>query len=326
MESARRRTQEQWEAIKNGKSARIWNALYQGRPSPDSGDILERGWFKRYTEPVWTRNPDTGAYTVPGHYTVTASYDFTFKNAATSDFVVGQVWAHRGATAYLVDQVRKRLTFTESLATMREMKAKWPQTTAILVEDKANGTAIIDTLKSEIPGIIAVTPKESKVARARAVAPYLEAGNVFLPVSGEPGYGLFNPDDLIEEAVSFPNGRNDDQVDAMSQALQRIFKHGSANGAAAWLESLAIHCEKCGMPNDKVPGPRSCTKCGEPLPEWTPEPEPEATEPVEDGDQKFDLASFVADRPMGPRERDAMEAVERYGPKVWAPFQSMWRR
>ena len=88
-----------------------------------------------------------------------------------------------------------------------------------LVEDKANGTAVIDILQSKIVGIVAVTPHESKYARASAVSPLVEAGNVWLP---ERAIALYDVEGLIEECASFPNATHDDQVDALSQALTKV--------------------------------------------------------------------------------------------------------
>ena len=72
-------------------------------------------------------------------------------------------------------------------------------------------------LTHDIPGILPVTPEGGKVARAQAVSPLIEAGNVYLP------HPLFMPwvNDFIEECAAFPNGAHDDQVDAMTQALLR---------------------------------------------------------------------------------------------------------
>ena len=93
------------------------------------------------------------------------------------------------------------------------MRERWPQTTATLVEDKANGTAVIDLLSRRIPGLIPVQPQGGKEVRAAAVSPFVEAGNVWLPA------GQRWADDLIEEAAAFPNSSHDDQVDALTQAL-----------------------------------------------------------------------------------------------------------
>ena len=231
MVSARGRTEAQWRATKNATSARIWSALYQGRPSPDAGDVWKRPWWKRYDTKLWSTE-DGATFTVECDEMI-QSWDMTFKDTKGSDYVVGQVWARRGANMYLLDQVRARLTFTETVAALVSMHRKWPQARAILVEDKANGTAVIDSLKAKVPGIIPINPHESKYARASAVSPYIEAGNVWLPATD---IQLFDAEELIEEAAAFPNGAHDDQVDSTSQALSRLFIGGA--GAAAWLAML----------------------------------------------------------------------------------------
>ena len=158
------------------------------------------------------------------------SVDAAFKDTKSSDYVVMQVWARRGANVYLLDQIRKRLSFTDTLTAFTGLCARWPQAHRRLVEDKANGTAVIDSLKAKIPGIVPVTPHESKYARASAVSPFIEAGNVFLP---DPAIALFDAEAFVTEAASFPNDVHDDQVDAASQALAELLLDGT--GAAAWI-------------------------------------------------------------------------------------------
>jgi predicted phage terminase large subunit-like protein len=141
-----------------------------------------------------------------------------FKDTSKSDYVVGQVWMRRGADAFLLDQVHDRMDFVTTCQQFRELAAKWPQATLKLVEDKANGTAVINALRRIVIGIVPEEPHGSKEARAAAVSPLVEAGNVHLPTPElAPWVG-----DLIEEAAAFPNGAHDDQVDAMSQALNRL--------------------------------------------------------------------------------------------------------
>lgn len=220
LRSARGRTAEQWERIRVQAGTRTFTSLYQGRPSPDQGNVWKRQWWRRYREPLWSQHPDVpGAWLVAECDEVLISFDCAFKDTKGSDFVVGQVWARRGARAFLLDQVRKRLTFTETLTAFTAMVARWPQAVRKLVEDKANGTAVIDSLTTKIPGIIPVTPRESKYARANAVAPFVEAGNAWLPAAE---VALFPVDEFIEETAGFPNASNDDQVDAASQALNEM--------------------------------------------------------------------------------------------------------
>ena len=84
---------------------------------------------------------------------------------------------------------------------------------------------MIDTLRHEIPGIIAVRPQGDKVQRATACAPRVEAGNVYLPRPTGPA-GRRLParawvDDFIEQLAAFPMGAHDDDVDAFTQLLLR---------------------------------------------------------------------------------------------------------
>lgn len=232
LQSARGRTSAEWEAIRIQVGTRVFNALYQGRPSPDAGNVWQRPWWRRYGVPLWSQHPTApDAYWVDEYDEMVMSWDMTFKDTKSSDYVVGQVWARRGASVYLLDQIHKRLTFTDTLTAFKTLTARWPQATAKYVEDKANGTAIIDTLRSKIPGIVAISPTESKYARANAVAPVVQAGNVFLP---EAAIALFDPESLIDEAAGFPNAAHDDQVDATSQALAQMLLDGT--GAQAWID------------------------------------------------------------------------------------------
>ncbi len=100
------------------------------------------------------------------------------------------------------------------------------------MEDKANGSAIIDTLRGEIGGIVTVNPQDSKEARAHAAAPDLQAGNCCLPKTDW-------ANDLIEEAAQFPNGRHDNQVDAWTQAAAR-FRASAHSGIYEFYREEAV--------------------------------------------------------------------------------------
>ena len=106
------------------------------------------------------------------------------------------------------------------------LKAQGLGPDAVLIEDAANGPAVCQLLQRQIPGLIAVRPAGSKVSRAHAVAPLLEAGQLgFCPGN----------DDLITELLGFPNAAHDDLVDAFCQGviwLQNQHWRGSGSTAA----------------------------------------------------------------------------------------------
>jgi predicted phage terminase large subunit-like protein len=201
----------------------------QQRPSPAGGGIFKRHWFRYWQPrggnlpPVIVRLPDGTqqaivAIEMPYHVNEQIqSWDCAFKDLETSDYVVGQAWARLGALYFLGEQTRRRLDFPATVNAVRELSRQFPGTLAKLIEDKANGSAVIQMLYREIPGILPVNPEGGKIARAAAVSPLIEAGNVYLP---HPLYALW-VNDFIEECAAFPNGAHDDQVDAMTQALLR---------------------------------------------------------------------------------------------------------
>ncbi len=183
-----------------------WASMYQQRPASPTGSMFKRSWWKFYRLP-------------PNHFDeIIQSWDMSFKETKGGSYVVGQVWGRKGADKYLLDQVRARMDFPTTLHAVRSLSAKWPQAHAKLVEDKANGPAVIATLKREITGLIAVEPQGSKEARAAAVSPDVEAGNVYLP---DPTVAPWIHD-FIEELSAFPHGVNDDQCDSTTQALLRL--------------------------------------------------------------------------------------------------------
>ena len=186
-----------------------WAALYQQNPRPLGGNVFKEDGVRYYLPKDLPAKFDK----------VLASWDCTFKDTDGTDYVVGQVWGKAGANSYLLAQVRQRMSFTKTVREVVTLREAWPRIREILIEDKANGPAVIDTLKASVPGIIPIEPDGSKLARAHAVSSYWEAGNVWLP----------HPDiapwvkDLVAELTTFPASANDDQVDSLTQALRRLY-------------------------------------------------------------------------------------------------------
>lgn len=200
---------EKLEETKSLLSDYWWSALYQQNPKPLGGNVFKESGIRYYLPKDLPAKFDK----------VVASWDCTFKDTDGTDFVVGQVWGKAAANSYLLAQVRERMSFTKTVREVVALKQAHPRIREILIEDKANGPAVIDTLKGAVPGIIPIEPDGSKLARAHAVTSYWEAGNVWLP----------HPDiapwikDYISELTGFPAAANDDQVDATTQALRRLY-------------------------------------------------------------------------------------------------------
>lgn len=202
-------TKEQLLAMK-AANRRVFAGQYMQQPSPDEGAIFKRSMWKYYkTLP-------------PAFHQTIQSWDFAVKDKKTSDFNVGLVGARVGADKYLIDQDKFKGDFAAACKALIKMCIKHPKANKKLVEDKANGSPILTTLKGQVPGMIAVNPIHDKVFRANAVLPDVEAGNWYLP----------HPDicpwieEFVDQLAVFPNGKHDDEVDAFTMLAEELMKAG----------------------------------------------------------------------------------------------------
>lgn len=192
------------EDLKITLGARDFAAQHSQRPVPAEGNMFKASWFQYFD------------VLPPKFDELAQSWDFTFGSKSDgASYVCGAVWGRIGSQRYRIEEVRARMTFPEMLTAFRSMSKRWPAATAKFVEAKANGQAIIDTLTTEIGGIIPIEPDGSKQARAAAVSPIVEAGNLLLP-----RWGSWT-EDYIAEMCAFPFGQANDRVDETSQLLRR---------------------------------------------------------------------------------------------------------
>lgn len=188
----------------------FWSAMYQQSPKPGDGQIFHEEFVRYYLPKDLPAKFDK----------VIHSWDMTFKDSDGTDYVVGQVWGKKGANAYLLYQIRKRMSFTQTLEAVKLLADKFPEGRRKLVEDKANGPAVIDSLKSTVSGLIPVEPDGSKIARAHACTAEWEAGNILFPHKDIAPWIV----ETVDEITTFPFGSHDDTVDAMTQAIRDLYQ------------------------------------------------------------------------------------------------------
>ena len=196
------------QTIQDEHGMRTWNALYQGHPVAIEGNLLKREWWDFYDEDPRDLVFDR----------VIMSVDAAFKDGKRNDYVAISVWGKKRNKIYLLDLINEHLNFKATVNKIRQMKVDWPEVGSILIEDKANGTAAIELLRDNVMGIKGVSADVSKEARVNAISFLIEAKNVLLPRKA-----LFTFD-LIDQCAAFPNGKHDDMVDSMSQALNELRK------------------------------------------------------------------------------------------------------
>lgn len=200
-----------------------FEALYQQNPVVLGGGMFKDSWWKYYT-----CLPDLT------HRTIYA--DTAQKTKEQNDYTVFECWGKsKDGKAVLIDLMRGKWEAPELLTHARAFWAKHKALTskntgtlrAFKVEDKVSGTGLIQTLKREGIPMIPIPRSTDKVSRAMDAAPMVESGNVLLPRDA-PWLS-----DLLAEAAAFPNGKNDDMIDPMMDAIADMTKITAAERMAA---------------------------------------------------------------------------------------------
>jgi predicted phage terminase large subunit-like protein len=207
------------EKVKMSIGLKKWNAQWQQQPTNDDGAILKREWWRRwkYDEP-------------PNCSYIIQTMDTAYSKKETADFSVIATWgvfrpsADEGPGLMLLSVKKGRWDFPELKRVAKAEYMYW-QPDNVLIEAKATGTPLQHELRKMGIPVTMYSPGgrrtgQDKVSRANAVAPILESGMVWYPEDEE------FAQEMVEECAAFPNGSNDDQVDAMVMALMR-FRQGN---------------------------------------------------------------------------------------------------
>ena len=200
-------------------------------PAPAEGTIVKLSMIRYWVTSEYARLLGAETCVAPLAFDDRLqSWDCTFKEAGTS-YTVGQMWGRTTAGCWLLDQYRDKPDFTAAHRAVSAMAEKWPGYYLKLIEDAANGAAVYSTLKQSVSGLRLSFPKDvnrnkktiqtgrklTKEQRLFLVLPFFETGCVFVPHPKMPGYEWSAQ--WVDEVTKFPKSRNDDQVDAMTQAL-----------------------------------------------------------------------------------------------------------
>lgn len=188
--------------LKRGMGSAAFSAQYQQSPVPAGGNMIKWHWFGQYTVLPEARWPAM----------ILQSWDTASKAGELNDYSVGITALVIQDIVYIVDVIRERLDYTSLKSRILQAKARWKAQT-ILIEDKGSGTSLIQDLKRDRCHTITVKAESDKVVRMSACSARIEVGAVLLPSAAS------WLDDFRDEILAFPNGRHDDQADALSQLL-----------------------------------------------------------------------------------------------------------
>lgn len=218
---------------------RVWNSLYQGRPTGATGNTFDASWWKSFKKSDFVMEKERSTLSAADlskrkefEY-LQLSIDATFKGNVENDFVaMGLRGIYRG-NIYLYHQVNKRMGFVDTMEKIKWFYENFPEIDEMVIEDKANGPAIADVLRyvPQAPPVVCVNPMGGKVSRAEAITYYVKAGMMYIAddldeddVDWHVPTTMTAKEKIIQQHKSFPYGKHDDMVDECSQGNIRLIK------------------------------------------------------------------------------------------------------
>lgn len=181
-------------------------AQFQQDPVPAFGNIIKAAWFKTYDPAAVDR--------IGG--VIVQSIDTANKGGPTSDFSVVITARVKGKYVYILDVARVRVEYPELLKKVIALGHEH-RPNSLLIEEQGSGISLIADLRAMndtgMPNSIAQKPTLDKLSRVEGITGMIEGGQLLLP-SDAPWLSEFKA-----ELLAFPNGRFDDQVDALTQLM-----------------------------------------------------------------------------------------------------------
>jgi predicted phage terminase large subunit-like protein len=241
------------------KNRLVWAGQFQQEPSPIEGNLIRVADVRYFggKDPVTgARDPDLPTY----FDQKIISVDCAFKDKASSDKVAILAIGVKGPRRFVLSAVNRHLDLDATEQAILSQHALFGPIGATLIEDAANGSAVVSHLKEKIAGVIPRSAQGGKTARMIASSPSWQSNCWFLDRSGA------ETNELINQITVFPNARNDDLADAMSQAeiwlQENAHRYGFIeflkNKGAEWLTRAPSRP----VPLAVYPGSAFCPKCG----------------------------------------------------------------
>ena len=186
-----------------------WDALYQQRPRKLEGKLIKAHQIKIID-----------ADQVPGEVRPVRYWDLAVGRSKRADWICGAlVGRDKQKNFYIMDIMRIPAPWSAArpkmVRAMRDDPVEVVQGIEVAGQQDGYYQEFRDDDALQGVSIVPVAPKGDKEARAQLWATRIEDGKVFMV------RGPWN-DDFVAEALSFPGGRNDDQVDAVSGGWQML--------------------------------------------------------------------------------------------------------
>jgi predicted phage terminase large subunit-like protein len=187
------------EVKKHEIGSRLWAAQYQQNPTPAEGNVIKAAWLARYDFPPAERR----------FRRVVLACDPAGKPGAHNDYTAIIICGFGTKPMHLLHVARGHWSVLQMHDRITTLAREW-HVDFVIIEDTSSGMGLIQLLREDPSlNVKGLQPKANKEVRMSRHEGIFEAGNILLPKEA-PWLA-----DFEAELLAFPNGRYDDQVDAL---------------------------------------------------------------------------------------------------------------
>jgi len=199
---------------------------YQQNPVSRGGNIIKESWLQYYDFADLEKLIKERKI-LP--YGMGQSWDIASKAGADNDYSVCITYlVLRNGPILILDVYRDKLEFPDLYKKIRTM-VNWAlykysylriPIRSLVIEDSSSGIGLIQSLKDDLHPTFGkrilhpFKPETDKATRLKNVSQKIESGDCLFPYDNPPWWK-----DFKKELITFPNGKHDDQCDALSQLL-----------------------------------------------------------------------------------------------------------
>ena len=232
-----------YDQVESTSAPHVYSAVHQQHPSPPGGNMVDPIWWRYYRVSELPESFDQ----------MIQSWDLSLDaQKRTDSYHAGLVLGRKGALVYVVEMFREHCGIDVVMDQVMKWARVYPKARTKLVERYASGTALVQSMRSRVSGLISWPPKGkhkgSKESCLDAIIPDIRSGNVLLQVNWD-GLKPKWTTEIVEELRQFPRGAHDDIVDSLSQGVGFLLP--SVRGAASQAHSEALLHRSTEAPEDE---------------------------------------------------------------------------
>ena len=199
---------------------------YLQRAAPEQGGIIKKVWFRRFNLLDIEQKAEEDETSLVWNFKIDGAFTSKEENDATA--IIAYAWQHH--RLYVRDVISVWMELPDLIKYIPEFCQRngYTRSSMVKIEPKGPGLSAAQTLEryTDLNVMTDKSPTVDKMARAKGITPFLESGRCYLLKGGR------FIDHFLHQVGSFPNAKNDDELDVLIMAVDDV--EDPKDAVSAW--------------------------------------------------------------------------------------------